>query len=196
MSGIEGEEEYGTWNWDASERSDSGFDEDLAGSTSSFGSMMRQAGGTNSGVDSAGDLTGRWHGGLKASTPDGSGGGAGATWGGCRNFETWLTNPSFAIACPEPSRLRITLACTFSNNSGASGRPPAIGLYVLAGDEDTAVRRGSFVLAKSGFSRVGVLVWEVDVPAALVPWVLVACTYSPKVAGSFRVSVERQEVDD
>ena len=83
-----------------------------------------------------------------------------------------------------------------SNNSGASGRPPAIGLYVLAGDEDTAVRRGSFVLAKSGFSRVGVLVWEVDVPAALVPWVLVACTYSPKVAGSFRVSVERQEVDD
>ena len=99
------------------------------------------------------------------------------------NPQCHLDRPAAAGVVPSRQRL-------------ASGRPPAIGLYVLAGDEDTAVRRGSFVLAKSGFSRVGVLVWEVDVPAALVPWVLVACTYSPKVAGSFRVSVERQEVDD
>jgi hypothetical protein len=190
ISGV-GEEEGGAWDWDEGDVSDSGFDEDLAGSVSSFGSMMLQAGGANSGVDPVGELAGRWHGGLKPSD-GGEGGGAGATWGGCRNFETWLTNPSFAIACPEPSRLRISLACTFKDSNKKSGRPPAIGMYLLAGDEDTAVGQGSFVLARSGFSRGGLAVWEVDVPAAPVPWVLVACTYAPKVAGSFTVSVERQ----
>ena len=79
-------------------------------------------------------------------------------------------------------------------NRGGESRPPAIGMYLLAGDEDTAIVHGSFVLARSGFSRAKTLVWEVDVPAALVPWVLIVCTYLPKVAGSFTLSVERQTV--
>lgn len=180
-------------------------EEGLAGGRQSFSLMIIESGNSNCRVDSVGEMAGRWHGGGFESNSS-------PTWGGCRNYNTWLMNPTFAIVCPEPSRLRIILECEFPDlvfQQSQNNNIPTVGMYLLAGDKSTAKLHGSYVLDRSGFSQalqdsvykqtaskslvLVKRVWDVVVPGAQVPWVLLACTYQPKVEGSFKLLVERRD---
>jgi hypothetical protein len=136
-----------------------------------------------------------------------------ASGGGCRNHETWLENPTFQLACPAGTNnagdgsgrtLTITLLTKFAVDTDndvdtAEDIPvrerqrqrPAAGVYILAGSEEAANECGGrWVVATSPFSRSPVSVWEVPaLPPANAPWVLLVCTYEPKIRGEFSLHV-------
>jgi hypothetical protein len=111
--------------------------------------------------------------------------------GGCRNYETWLENPSFSIPVVQDAWISIDLSCRFEYDRLLASQAPAVGMYVLAGNEQVAKEMGSWVIDQSSFVRGEQNSWEVRLKGCPVPYTLLVCTYEPKCRGTFAVTVTR-----
>ena len=113
--------------------------------------------------------------------------------GGCRNYETWLENPSFLIPVVRDAWLSIVLTCDFEYDRLLTSQAPAAGMCILAGDEEVAKREGRWLIGSSPFVRDEKNTWELMLAASDVPYTLLVCTYQPKCRGTFVVQVNRLE---
>jgi hypothetical protein len=116
--------------------------------------------------------------------------------GGCRNYETWLENPSFSIPVVEDCYLIIDLSCRFEYNRLLTSQIPAAGMYLLAGNEKIANDIGSWVVEQSSFVRGERNKWKVMLKGCDVPYTLVVCTYQPKCRGQFTITVTKLNNSD
>ena len=138
-------------------------------------------------IDEYGEIRGQWT--LGVSNDEIS------ACGGCRNYDTWLENPTFSIPVDIDTRLSLTMSSKFEYDRLLASQAPAAGMYILAGNRKVAEREGKWLLHSSPFVRSEQSTWEVDLKASPgTCYVLVVCTYVPKTLGTFVVQLQRKEL--